>query len=78
MEPFAGGSESGCQPKSDSAVLILVADDLSRHVVEVEDQTVIEVSWERGASNGDDVLSDGLNIVGCLHGSEVDISCWSA
>ena len=73
MKLFAGGGQFGCQPYSDAAALILVSDALGGHLFEVENQTVIEVRGEPGAGDGDDVLSDGLDIVGCLHGREIDI-----
>ena len=78
MKLFAGGGQFGCQPYSDAAALILVSDALGGHLFEVENQTVIEVRGEPGAGDGDDVLSDGLDIVGCLHGREIDIRRWSA
>src|SRR4051794_25042266 len=53
-------------------VLILVADDLGGHVIEFEFQTVVDVFWERRAGNRNDVLADGLDIVGCLQSRKVD------
>ena len=73
VEPFVGGGQSGCEPYSDTAVLVLVADDLGGHVIEIECQTVVEVCREWGAGNRDDIPPDGLDIVGCLQSREVDI-----
>jgi hypothetical protein len=36
------------------------------------------VFWEWGAGNRDDILPDGLDIVGCLQSREVDIRCGPA
>ena len=66
VEPFPGGGESDRHSYSDAAVLILVADDQGSHIVQVEDQVVVEVHREVGTGDGDDVLADGLHVVCCL------------